>query len=186
MSENIIKINKEGKEGSLKLIFIVMFVSILIASFWNRAPFIKNSVSIILNPTAGTILNWNLTFGMIILIGILSLFMTLIQKYTTDQKTLKEMKEEQKRLQQEMKKFEVGSKRYTELSVESMKLVGPMLKMGMRSIVYTAIPIILLFRWFMDYFSIVNFKFWIFNWFWFYFVATIIFSSVFRKILNVV
>ena len=175
------------EKGSFRGIFIVMIISLLIASFWNSFPLIKNSVNAILNPSAGALLNWNLTYGMIILTLILSLFMTLVQKYTTDQKTLREMKAEQKEMQAQMKKLEVGSKEHTELSMKSMKFMGPMFKLSMRPIMYTAIPIILLFRWFVDYFALVDFKFFGFlSWFWFYLIGSIIFSSILRKILKVV
>ncbi len=178
---------KQGKEGSFKVIFIVMLVSLIIASFWNSIPVIKNSVGFVLNPTAGALLSWNLTWGMVAVVVVLSLFMTIIQKYATDQKTLREMREEQKRLQEEIKKFAPGSKEHSELGMKSMKLMGPMLKIGMRPVIYTAIPIILFFRWFSDYFSIVDFRFFGFlSWFWFYLIGTIIFSSILRKILKVV
>ena len=176
-----------NKKGSYKLIFIVMVASLVIAAFWNSLPLIKNSVNAVLNPTAGALLRLNLTLGMAILIFLLSVFMTLIQKYTTDQKTLREMKEEQKKMQQDMKKFEPGSKEHTELSMKSMKFIGPMFKLSMRPIIYTAIPIILLFRWFTDYFTVVDFRFFgILSWFWFYLLGSILFSSILRKILKVV
>ena len=179
--------NNEGKEGGFGLILLVMVASLAIAAFWNSLPFIKNSVGAVLNPTAGALLNLNLTYGMLVLVLLLSVFMTLIQKYTTDQKTLREMKEEQKKMQEDLKKLEVGSKEHGELSMKSLKFVGPMFKLSMRPIVYTAIPIILLFRWFTDYFSLVDFKFFGFlSWFWFYLLGSIIFSSVLRKVFNVV
>ncbi len=179
--------NNEGKEGGFGLILLVMVASLAIAAFWNSLPFIKNSVGTVLNPTAGALLNWNLTYGMLVLVLLLSVFMTLIQKYTTDQKTLREMKEEQKKMQEDLKKLEVGSKEHSELSMKSLKFVGPMFKLSMRPIIYTAIPIILLFRWFTDYFSLVDFKFFGFlSWFWFYLLGSIIFSSILRKVFNVV
>ena len=179
--------NNEGKEGGFGLILLVMVASLAIAAFWNSLPFIKNSVGAVLNPTAGALLNLNLTYGMLVLVLLLSIFMTLIQKYTTDQKTLREMKEEQKKMQEDLKKLEVGSKEHSELSMKSLKFVGPMFKLSMRPIIYTAIPIILLFRWFTDYFSLVDFKFFGFlSWFWFYLLGSIIFSSVLRKVFNVV
>lgn len=178
--------NNEGKEGSFRGIFIIMVISLAIAAFWNSIPIIKNSVGAVLNPTAGALLNWNLTIGMTFLVLVLSLFMTLVQKYTTDQKTLREMKEEQKKIQQQMRKLEVGSKEHTELNMKMMKFVGPMFKLSMRPIMYTAIPIILLFRWFSDYFLGSSFLFFGFlNWFWFYLIGSIIFSSILRKILKV-
>ena len=179
--------DNEGKEGGFGLILLVMVVSLAIAAFWNSLPFIKNSVGAVLNPTAGALLNLNLTYGMLVLVLLLSVFMTLIQKYTTDQKTLREMKEEQKKMQEDLKKLEVGSKEHSELSMKSLKFVGPMFKLSMRPIIYTAIPIILLFRWFTDYFSLVDFKFFGFlSWFWFYLLGSIIFSSILRKIFKVV
>ena len=176
-----------NKKGSYGLIFLVMAISILIAAFWNSLPVIKNSVNAILNPTAGFLLGLDLTIGMSILVFLLSVFTTIIQKYATDQKTLREMKEEQKKLQEDIKKLEVGSKEHTELSMKSMKFIGPMMKLSMRPIIYTAIPFILFFRWFTDYFALVDFKFFGFlSWFWFYLLGSIIFSSVLRKILKVV
>mgnify|MGYP001591357041 CR=1 FL=1 len=176
-----------NKKGSYGLIFLVMVVSLAIAAFWNSLPVIKNSVNAILNPTAGALLDLDLTFGMAILVLLLSVFTTIIQKYATDQKTLREMKEEQKKLQEDIKKLEVGSKEHTELSMKSMKFIGPMMKLSMRPIIYTAIPFILFFRWFTDYFALVDFKFFGFlSWFWFYLIGSIIFSSVLRKILKVV
>ena len=86
----------------------------------------------ILNPSAGALLDWNLTLGMLAIVFVISIFMTFVQKYATDQKTLKEMKEEQKRFQKEVKKLEPGSKEHTELSLESAKMVIPMMKIGMR------------------------------------------------------
>jgi uncharacterized membrane protein (DUF106 family) len=174
------------EKGSFRGIFIVMIASLLLASFWNSIPLIKNSVNAILNPTAGALLIWNLNYGMTILVFFLALFMTVVQKYTTDQKTLREMKAEQKAMQVQLKKLEAGSKEHTELSMKSMKFIGPMFKLSMRPIIYTAIPIILLFRWFSDYFALVDFQFLGFlSWFWFYLIGSIIFSSILRKIMDV-
>ena len=150
----------EGKSGGFMGIFFVMFVSLLIASFWNKVEIIRNSVHSILNPTAGALLNWNITWGMLVIVLIISVFMTLIQKYATDQKTIREMKEEQKRLSEESKKFKDHPEKMMELQKESMKIAVPLMKLGMRPIVYTAIPLILFFRWFMDFFSTMgDFKF---------------------------
>ena len=176
-----------SKEGSFTPLIIVMVFSLLIASFWNSIPLIKNSVGAVLDPTAGTLLDWNITYGMILIVLALSLFMTIIQKYATDQKTLKEMREEQKKMHEELKKLERGSKEYAELSMKSMKFTVPMMKLSMRAVAFTGIPFLLFIRWFNDFFSLLDFKFLGFlNWFWFYLIFSIIFSSIFRKILKVV
>ncbi len=178
----------QGKEGSFMPIFIVLMASLLIAMFWNSMPIIKDSVHKILDPSAGALLNWNITYGMLIIISIMSFITTLTQKYLTDQKTMRELKAEQKKLNEEMKKLEVGSKEYRELSMKSLKFMGPMMKLSMRPIVFTGIPFLLLFRWFMDTFTkLGNPTFFGFlNWFWFYLIMSLIIGSVLRKILKVV
>src|SRR3990167_702684 len=102
-----------NKRGSMGLILLVMLASLAIAFFWDSLPFIKNSVNAVLNPTAGAILNWDLTLGMVIIVLMISIFMTVIQKYATEQKALREIKGEQKKIQEEMKKFQAGSKEHT-------------------------------------------------------------------------
>jgi uncharacterized membrane protein (DUF106 family) len=178
----------QGKEGSFAPIIIIMALSLIIASFWNSIPAIKNSVGAILNPSAGALLNWNLTYGMVIIVFIFSLFTTIIQKYATDQKTMKEMRDEQKRLSEEVKKFEGNLEKKMELQKESMKFMMPMMKLSMRGVMFTGIPFVLFFRWFSDFFSVMaDFRFFGFlNWFWLYLLGSIIFSSIFRKILKVV
>jgi uncharacterized membrane protein (DUF106 family) len=176
-----------NKEGGFKGIFIVMLISLGIAFFWESASFIKNSAHYILDPSVGALLNWNLTWGMIIIILIIALFMTLVQKYATDQKTLKELKEEQKELQKEMKKFKDHPEKMMELQKKQFEFIPKMMKMSMRPLIYTGIPLILFFRWFMDFFSVLgNPKFFgFFSWFWFYLLGSIILSSILRKLLKV-
>ena len=177
----------QGKEGSFKGIFIVMIVSLAIAALWDSLSFIKNTAHLILDPTAGSLLNWNLTLGMTILVLIIAIFMTLIQKYATDQKTLKEIKAEQKKLNQEAKQFRHDPEKMMEFNKKILPMSMQMMKLSMRPIIYTAIPLILFFRWFVDYFAAFeSFRFFGFlSWFWFYLLGSIIFSSILRKVLKI-
>ncbi len=177
----------QGREGSFTPVIIVLLFSMLIVFLWDQVEVIKNSVNAILNPTAGALLSWNLTYGMILIVLVLSLFMTLVQKYATDQKTLKEMKEEQKRLNEEAKKVRDNQQKMMELQKESMKFAVPMMKLSMRAVAFTGIPFLLFLRWFSDFFAVLgDFRFFGFlSWFWFYLIFSIIFSSIFRKILKV-
>lgn len=178
----------EGKQGSFKGIFIVMTISLLIAFFWDSISIIKNTAGSILNPTAGILLGWNLTYGMILLVFVIAIFMTLVQKYGTDQETLRELKKEQKILQEEMKKYKEHPEKIMELQKKQLAFIPKTMKLSMRPIVYTAIPLILFFRWFMDFFSSIGDpKFFGFlSWFWFYIIGSIIFSSILRKVFKVV
>lgn len=180
--------NTKGKEGSFKPIFFVMLASLAIAFYWDKIPAIKNSVNYILEPTAGALLNFNLTWGMLILVFIVALITTLIQKYATDQETLRELKKEQKILQEEMKKYKEHPEKLIELQKKQFEFIPKTMKLSMRSLVFTGVPFILLFRWFMNYFSSIGDPrfFGFLSWFWFYLIFTMIFSSILRKVMKVV
>jgi len=183
-----IKVIPKGKEGSFKPLIFVMFVSFLIAGFWDKIPIIKDSVHSILNPSAGALLVWNLNWGMMILVLIISLTTTLVQKYATDQKALKELRKEQKILQAEIKKYKEHPEKVAELSKKQLEFIPRTFKLTSRGIMFTGIPFILFFRWFHDYFTTLgDVKFFgIFSWFWFYLIFVMIFSSIFRKWFKVV
>ena len=177
-----------NKEGSFKPIIFVMLASLAIAFFWDKLSFISDSVHTVLDPTAGGLLSWNLTVGMIILVFIITVLTTIVQKYATDQKTLKELKKEQKILQAEMKKYKEDPAKLMELQKKQFEFVPKTMKLSMRALMFTGIPFILFFRWFGDFFTVLgNPKFFGFmSWFIFYLLFSILFSTIFRKILKVV
>lgn len=174
-------------KGSFHLIFIVLIISLLIAFFWDSVSIIKDSVHSVLDPSAGVLLNWNLTYGMLILVLLITIFMTLAQKYGTDQATLKRLKEEQKELQKEMKQYKDHPEKIAELSKKQLEFFPLMMKHSMRPMIYTGVPLILFFRWFMDFFATMpDYRFFgFFSWFWFYLIVSIIFSSILRKVMKV-
>jgi uncharacterized membrane protein (DUF106 family) len=176
------------KQGSFKPIIIALMISMAIAIFWDSFKPIRNAVHLVLDPSLGWLLNWNLTIGMLIIVGILSLITTIIQKYTTDQKSLRDIKSQQKALQEEMKKHKDNPQKLMELQKKSFEFIPQTFKLSMGAMVYTAIPLILFFRWFMDYFTLAGDpKFFGFmGWIWFYLIGSIIFSSIYRKWLDVV
>lgn len=176
------------KKGSFLPIIIVTIISMLFLQYGDKVPFIKNSVDSILNPSAGVLLTWNLTIGMLIIVFIITLITTIVQKYATDQKALKELREEQKLLQAEMKKYEKNPEKVAELSKKQLEFIPKTFKLTSRAILFTSIPFILFFSWFRDFFtSLGNPKFFGFlSWFWFYFIFTMIFSSFLRKWMKVV
>jgi uncharacterized membrane protein (DUF106 family) len=179
---------EKDKKGSFLPIIIVMIASLVIAGYWDKFPIIKDSVHAVLNPSAGALLNWNVTGGMLIIVFIISLITTLIQKYATDQKALKELREEQKILQEEMKKFKDHPEKVAELSKKQMEFFPRTFKLTSRAILFTGIPFVLFFRWFADVFTAMGDPIFLgfLSWFWFYFIFTIIFSSVLRKYMKVV
>lgn len=177
-----------NKQGSFFPIILVTIVSLAMAIFWDKVPFIKNAIHAVLDPSAGALLMWNLTIGMLAIVFLITLITTLIQKYTTDQKALKELKQEQKILQEEMKKYKDNPAKVSELSKKQLEFIPRTFKLTSRSVLFTGIPFILFFRWFYDFFAALGEpKFFGFlSWFWFYLIFTMIFSSILRKMMKVV
>jgi len=171
----------------MTIAWIALLVSMIIASAWDKTPWIKDSIHFVLDPTAGALINWNLTIGMLLIIFLLALLVTIVQKYTTDQKALKELKEEQKKLQKEMKEAKNDPQKMAEINKKNMALMPKQFKLSMGSMAYTAIPFILLFRWFGDYFTAIgNPKILGFiGWFWFYLIFSIIFGMIIKKQMKV-
>lgn len=168
------------------IVFLVMLVSIGVATLWDKVPMISESVHFAFDPTLGVLLNWNVTIGLLIITAILNLITTLLHKYVTDQDLLKKIKEEQKLVNQEMKLFKDNPEKSMELSKKSMELAFKTMPITMRPVIYTSIPFILLIRWFGDYFKDNSVKILGFmSGIWAYIVFFIIFSMIFRKILKV-
>lgn len=178
----------QDKKGSLLPIVIIMFASLLIAFCWDKFSFIKDSVHAVLDPSAGWLLNWNLDIGMLIIVLIITLISVLVQKFTTDQKAMRELKAEQKILSEEMKKYKEHPEKVAELSKKQMEFFPRTMRLTSRSMLFTSVPFILFFRWFSDTFTAMgNPKFFgIMGWFLFYFIFTIIFSAILKKVLKVV
>lgn len=179
--------NKQAKEGSFTPLIIFMLISLILAWAW-KFPAIKDSINYLLNPTAGVLLSWNLNIGMLIVVLIITVLTTVVQKYATDQKTLKELRAETKEIQKQKKEFREHPEKQMELQKRQFAMMLKQMKLSMRAIIYTGIPFILFFRWFQDYFlSVGSPKFWFgLGWFLFYLIFAMIFSSILRKWWDVV
>lgn len=168
-----------------KIILIVMFIGLAVATLWDKIPAIKTTVHSLLDPSAGILLEFHPTMGLILLSALLALITTLFQKYGTDQETLKSIKEEQKSLQKQMEEYKDHPEKLMEFQKKQFELMGKMMPISMRPVIYTSIPFILLFRWFNDFFIAHPQKILYMNWLLAYIVLSIIFSSIFRKVMKV-
>lgn len=175
------------KKGSLKPMFFIMIVSVLIAALWDKIPVIKDSVHYVLDPTLGFLLNLNIYFGMVAIVLFITIITTLIQKYATDQKALKELKDEQKAVQEEMKLHKDNPQKVAELSRKQMEFIPQTFRLTSRPLLLTGVPLILFFRWFGDKFMALGEpKFFGFmSWFIFYLIIAMVFSAILRKVFKV-
>lgn len=87
-------------------------------------------------------------FWIILVMALLvTLFTTIIYKYTTDQKRLKEIKTKLKELRKKQKEHKGDTKKIMSLQKEMMSLNMEMMKQSFKSMLYTFLPLILLFTW---------------------------------------
>ena len=170
----------------MHIMMIAMIVPLLIASLWNSVPQIKDTVHAVLDPSFGFLLDWHIVFGMLIVVFIITLISTLVQKYCTDQVALKQIKDEQKALQEEMKKYKDHPEKMLEFQKKQLEIIPKTFDLTMKPLLYTIIPFILFFKWFGDYFLLNPYKYFGFmNWIFFYIIASIFISSILRKIMKV-
>lgn len=164
------------------IIFLIMFlISAYIASSWDSLPIIKNTVSSVLDPSFGVLLKWNLYFGFVVIIALTSLVLTLAQKYLSDQKALKELRNEQKILSEEMKKYRDHPEKLLELQKKQLEFLPKTFDLTMKPLIFTSIPIMLFFRWFGMYLSPAFGGWWVL----YYLIGSMIFSTLFRKWFDV-
>lgn len=169
-----------------KIFLLLMLLGFVIAIGWESIPLLKEGVHFILDPTLGALLNIDYMFGMFVVVFVINLAIVLVHRYTIDPEKLKSLKQEQKSLQQEMKRYRDQPEKLLELQKQSIQGISKNFELTMKPLTYTLVPILLSFRWFSDYFAAAgNVKFFGFlSWFWFYFIFSIIFSTVLRKLFK--
>ncbi len=166
----------------------LMLISIFIGVQWDKYPTLKAGVHLVLDPTFGALINLNKYAGMILIVLVINLAFTGIQKLTIDPEQLKLMKEKQKFYQEEMKNHRDNPVKLKEIQMKQMaefpEMFSKNFEIFMKPLLFTAIPIILFFRWFSDYFTALGDPrfFGFMSWFWFYLIASIFISGPIRKI----
>ena len=183
-------------EKRIKILFLFMIVAMIIAIYWDSLPFVKNSMHAILDPTAGNLLNWNISLGMLIISFVISIIISIFQKFTVDQAALRELKKEQKFVSEEIKKYANNPEKLAEFNKKQLEFFSKTWNITAGSLIYTLIPIALFFRWFSEYFTTITNPVKIYgifsttgsflfpSWFWAYLITSIIFSTILRKVLK--
>lgn len=148
---------------------------------------------------------FNLIFGWALFLGkpwdillisaVLTFLITLSYKYLTDQEKMSHLKSEQKRFQEEMKANRDDKEKMMEIQKESMKVSMEYMKHSFRPMLYTFLPLILIFGWVRNLYPAVEGvkvilipKLWWgggLGWLGTYIIASIFFSTIFRKMLKV-
>ena len=123
----------------------------------------------------------------IIVIGsLITLISTFLIRYFTDQEHIRSLKNRQKELQKELKEVRKEGKddKLLEINKEIMDLTLQLMKasFSLKQMMITIIPFLALFRWMKGFYGgeegILS------GWFWYYLGASIISSSIYRKIFK--
>ena len=119
--------------------------------------------------------------SVIIISFLITLIMTLVTKKFTNQNRMKELKEIQKACQIKIKDAKGDLKKQSEIQKEMMSCSMELMKHSFRPMLFTFLPLIILFWWIRGIYTDV-FP----SWIWWY-IGTGIFSSlILRKVLKVV
>ncbi|RLG10826.1 hypothetical protein DRN69_08545 [Candidatus Pacearchaeota archaeon] len=121
----------------------------------------------------------------------MSIFITLIYKYATNQQEMKRLKDELKELQKKAKEHKNEPEKVLEIQKELASKNLEYMKHSFKPMIYTFIPIIIVFWWlkglYQDFGTILTIPFvgWGLNWIWTYIIFSFIFSLIVRKAVKV-
>ncbi|MBU0666242.1 MAG: EMC3/TMCO1 family protein [Nanoarchaeota archaeon] len=100
-----------------------------------------------LDPVFRPLLNLSFFWSILIISFMLTLLITLVYKYATDQHLMKKLKSEMKSLQNELKKFKNDPKKAMAHQKKIMEKNMEYMKHSFKPTLYTFIPIIIIFGW---------------------------------------
>lgn len=111
---------------------------------------------------------------------IVTLLSTLTQKWLTDQKHLKKLKERQKEIQKEIRSTKEPTV-MQELNAEMAKISMTMMKSSFKPLLVTFIPFLILFKWLRGIYIPLLGN----SWIWYYLGYSVLASILIRKALKV-
>ncbi len=167
------------KKGFI-IYFAVLLISLFIGAQWNNLPTVRTVVHALLDPTAGALLEWNVWIGFVVVVGIISFILMGVQRIFVDQKEMRALKEEQKFIQKEMKKYAEHPEKMMEFQRRQLQTISKTFHLMAYSFMVTAVPIILFFRWFQEILLPIWGNWWVL----YYLIGAIAFSSLFKKVLR--
>ncbi len=128
---------------------------------------------------------WNPLISLLIISLLFGLISTLAYKFLTNQKLMKETKEEMKKIQEEIKLLKNDPNKMLEKQKELMQKNAPLMKESFKVMFYTIIPFGLLFLLVKEAYDPLGKIAFGLTWFWIYLISSIVFNLILRKVLKV-
>lgn len=123
----------------------------------------------------------NPKIGVIAVAILISLIVTLANYFLMDKRRMKELKERQKHLQEELKKHKGNQDKEREIGQELMSHALETMKHSFKPMLITLLPVIFIFGWMRKILAGTAIAG---TWFWWYLLGAIVSSMVFRKIFK--
>jgi len=133
----------------------------------------------------GDLVNWSPIGALIIISFIMTLIVTLIYKYATDQELMKSSKKEIKEIQKKVREFKHDPQKAMAHNKELMQKQLEMFKQSFKPMLITMLPVLLLFTWLRSTYGTMGDIFIGFGWLGNYIIFSIVFSLILRKLLRV-
>jgi uncharacterized membrane protein (DUF106 family) len=118
--------------------------------------------------------------SIIVVSTLITFFMTLIYKYTTNQARLGEIKKMQKDYQEQSKALKDHPDKLMEMQKKILALSTEMMKHSLKPMLITTLPMFVLIIWIRNIYTPV-----LSSWIWYYIISALVLNSIFRKALNV-
>jgi len=100
-----------------------------------------------ISPILDPLLNLHPLLAIVILSFSISLIITLVYKFTTNQKLMKDLKTEMKEFQKEIKELKAHPEKAMAVQKKSMQTNMKYMSHSMRSTLFTMLPVIIIFGW---------------------------------------
>jgi len=105
-----------------------------------------NFLDTIFNPWLGLALQLPPFWAILIISAFITILVTVVYKYTTNQREMKQIKDDLKKYQKEMRETK-DTKKLMGIQKKSMELNMTYMKSSFKSTLYTFVPIIIIFAW---------------------------------------
>lgn len=129
--------------------------------------------------TLNTFIQANPKISIIIFSLGVTIFMTIIRYFFTDRKAMREIKEKQKTIREEMKKHKDNPEKIMELNKQMMEHFPIQMKQSFKLMLITIVPMLLLLGWLRSTFTEI-----LPHWIWWYIIPSLIFGIVLGKIFK--
>lgn len=111
---------------------------------------------------------------------VVMLVTTIITKYVTNQKRMKELKDIQKACQIKLKDKKGDMEEMKKINEEMMRCNMELMKHSFKPMLFTFIPLLILIGWMGKFFQPL-----LSSWIWWYIISGLVFSIVLKKVLKV-